>query len=70
MLQSYFPQIIFRKIMNYCYVLPYIYQIIKTIFKENEICKINHSGLEKARIQITIAALILQSSTVFLEPGT
>lgn len=70
MFQSYFPQIIFRKIMNYCYVLPYINQIIKTIFKENGICKINHSGLEKARIKITLAALILQSSTVFLEPGT
>lgn len=70
MFQSYFPQIIFRKIIIYCYVLPYINQIIKAIFKENGIRKINHSGLEKARTKITLAALISQSSTVLLEPGT
>lgn len=70
MFQSYFPQIIFRKIIKYCYDLPYINQIIKAIFKENGICKINHSGLENTRIKITLAALISQSSTIPLEPGT
>lgn len=70
MFQSCFPQIIFRKIIKYCYDLLYINQILRAIFKENGICKINHSGLENARIKITLAALISQSSTTLLEPGT
>lgn len=46
--------------MKYCYILPYINQIIKATFKENGICKINHSGLENARIKITLEAFISQ----------
>lgn len=56
--------------MKSCYALPYTNQIIKATFNKNGICKINHSGLENARIKITLAAFISQSSTVLLEPGT